>query len=290
VVTTVQLRECGLMSQAIYRRVQKRRLIRLYANVYAVGQLALSSGWRDQAAVLACGPGALLSHRSAGHMWEVRRTSSMRIEVTAPRARRGPDAIIVHRSRLIHPEDRAVVSGIPVTSVARTLVDLADVVSLPSLERAINQAELLGLFDLDALERTLARLPNRRGRGRLRHALDVYRPRTAFTRSGAERSFLRLCSDHGLPEPKANLSVAGHEVDFFWSDVGLIVEVDGAAIHQTRLAFHQDRRRDRELAAHGYQVVRMTERDLQDPAALAGEMKRLRGSRAAASVGRPTAA
>ena len=164
VVSTTQLRECGLTTQAIYRR-PKRRLIRLYPNVYAVGQLALSSGWREQAAVLACGPHALGSHRMGAAVWGFRRTSSATLEVTAPRGRRGPAGIIVHRSRLIHPEDRAVVSGIPVTSVARTLVDLADVLQLPSLRRAINEAELLRLFDLAALERTLARLPNRRGLG-----------------------------------------------------------------------------------------------------------------------------
>ncbi len=118
-------------------------------------------------------------------------------------------------------------SAIPVTRVARTLVDLADVLMLPGLQRAINEAELLGLFDLAALDRTLARLPNRRGRGRLRQALRLYRPNTAFTRSGGERSFLRLCSEHGLPEPKANLSVAGHEVDLLWPDAGLIVEATG---------------------------------------------------------------
>lgn len=289
VVSTTQLRECGLTSQAIYRRLQKRRLIRLYPNVYAVGQLALSSGWREQAAVLACGPDALGSHRMGAAVWGFRRTSSARLEVTAPRGRRGPAGIIVHRSRLIHPEDRAVVSGIPVTSVARTLVDLADVLALPSLRNAINEAELLRLFDLAALERTLARLPNRRGRGYLDAALSLYRPRTAFTRSQGERDFLRLCADHGLPKPKTNLSVAGREVDFVWRDAGLVVEIDGEAVHRTTQAFHEDRRRDRVLAAQGFLVVRVTHADLKEPASLASEMKRLLHARRA-SVGRLSAA
>jgi predicted transcriptional regulator of viral defense system len=194
VVSAGQLRGLGLSSQAIYRRLQKQHLIRLHPGVYAVGHLALSPRWRDFAAVLACGPDALLSHRSAADLWGLRRTSSPRIEVTAPRGRRGPAGIAVHRSRVVHSEDRTAVNAIPVTSVARTLVDLADVLSLAALKRAINEAELLGLFDLAALERTLGRLPNRRGRGRLRHALNLYVPTAAFTRSEGEREFIRLCA------------------------------------------------------------------------------------------------
>ena len=141
VVSREQLRALGLSSQAVYRRLQKRCLIRLHPGVYAVGHLALSSRWRDFAAVLACGPDALLSHRSAADLWGIRRTSSPRIEVTAPRGRKGPAGITVHRSRVVHFDDRTAVDAIAVTSVARTLADLADVLSLPALERAINEAE-----------------------------------------------------------------------------------------------------------------------------------------------------
>ena len=295
VVSARQLRDLGLSSQAIYRRLQKRHLIRLHPGVYAVGHLALSPRWRDFAAVLACGPDALLSHRSAADLWGVRRTASPRIEVTAPRGRRGPAGIDVHRSRVLHAEDRTAVNAIPVTSVARTLVDLADVLSLPALERAINEAELLGVFDLLAVERTLERLPNRRGRGRLRRALDLYIPTAAFTRSKGERDFVRLCADHGLPRPSANLAIAGEEVDLIWTDARLIVEIDGTAVHGTTRAFHEDRRRDRALATRGFQVVRVTERDLDDDAALAAEMKALRAQRLAeledrTAVGPPAAA
>ena len=140
----------------------------------------------------------------------------------------------VHRSRVIHPEDRTAVDAIAVTSVGRTLVDLAEVASLPALERAINEAELLGLFDLAALERTLERLPNRRGRGRLRRALAFYLPSAAFTRSKGERDFIRLCADHGLPQPSANLAIAGEEVDLIWTDARVIVEIDGRAVPAPR--------------------------------------------------------
>lgn len=290
VISTAQLRDCGLSSQAIHRRAQKRHLIRLHPRVYAVGHLALHPRWRDHAAVLACGPDALLSHRSAADLRAIRRTSSRRIEVTAPRGRHGPGSVLVHRSRLVHPEDRTVVDGIPVTSVARTLVDLADVLPLLDLQRAINEAELLGVFDLAALESTLARLPNRRGRGRLRRALGLYRPRSTFTRSQGERDFLALCRDHGLPQPGANLWVAGGEVDMIWPDAGLIVEIDGGAVHSTTRAFHEDRRRDRALAAQGFVVVRVTEADLANPAALAAEMKDLLDVRWRKPVGRRAAA
>ena len=281
VISTVQLRESGLTDQAIHRRVAKRRLIRLHLGVYAVGQLALHPRWRDHAAVLACGPEALLSHRSAADLWGIRRTSSTRIEVTAPRGRKGRAGIALHRSRVIHREDRAAVDAIPVTSVARTLIDLADVLSLPALQRAINEAELLGLLELTALARTLERLPNRRGRARLHRALALYQPRVAFTRSRGEREFIRLCADHGLPQPKANLTIAGLEVDLLWPDARLVIEVDGLEVHRTTRAFHEDRRRDRLLAARGFQVVRVTELDLEDGPALAAEMKALRGRRLA---------
>jgi hypothetical protein len=280
VVSREQLRALGLSSQAVYRRLQKRCLIRLHPGVYAVGHMALSSRWRDFAAVLACGPDALLSHRSAADLWGIRRTSSPRIEVTAPRGRKGPAGITVHRSRVVHFDDRTAVDAIAVTSVARTVVDLADVLSLPALERAINEAELLGLLSGGARAHSRG-LPNRRGRGRLRRALALYLPSAAFTRSKGERDFIRLCADHGLPQPSANLAIAGEEVDLIWTDARVIVEIDGTAVHGTTRAFHEDRRRDRALATRGFQVVRVTEHDLVTDAALAAEMKALRARRLA---------
>jgi hypothetical protein len=144
------------------------------------------------------------------------RSGSPRIEVTAPRGRRPRGGITVHRSRLIHPDDRAVVDCIPVTSVARTLVDLADVLSEPRLADALKEAEVLRLFDLTALEATLGRLPGRRGRHRLGRVLAEYSPEPRFTRTQIERRFLRLCAKHDLPLPDVNLWIAGHEVDFYW--------------------------------------------------------------------------
>lgn len=286
VVAQSQAIALGLTPQAIYRRRLRGNLIALYRGVYAVGHVALTARSRDLAAVLACGPEAVLSHRSAAALWGLRRTSSPRIEVTAARGRKPRDGVVVHRSRVLEEEDRALVDGVPITSVARTLVDLADVVDRSSLAKAVNEAELLGLFDLGALERTIERVSCRRGRGRLAGVLEAYRPQPEFTRSAGERRLLRLCREHGMPRPQANVWVAGHETDLYWPDARLAVEFDGRAVHGTTRAFHDDRRRDRALAACGILVTRVTERDLDDEATLAGELKQIRASRLASRTAR----
>jgi very-short-patch-repair endonuclease len=226
-----------------------------------VGHTALSPEGRDLAAVLACGPEAVLSHRAAGRRWGLLPFTT-RPEVTAPRSRAGPKGIVVHRTRCLPPEDRAEVDGIPVTSVARTLVDLADVLNERRLAKAVHEAEVLRLFDLRALERAQAAVPGRWGRHRLARVLAGYRDEPAFTRNDAERAFLELCEQHSLPQPRANAPLHGFEVDFFWPDRNIVVELDGAATHLTRKAFEEDRRRDRALAIKGIQVLRVTWRDL----------------------------
>jgi very-short-patch-repair endonuclease len=154
------------------------------------------------------------------------------------------------------------VDGLPVTSVARTLVDLADVLNERQLAKAVHEAEVLRLFDLRALEQAQASVPGRKGRHRLARVLAGYRDEPAFTRNDAERAFLELCEQHSLPQPIANAPLHGFEVDFFWPDKALVIELDGAATHLTRKAFEEDRRRDRALAVKGIQVLRVTWRDL----------------------------
>ena len=279
IVSLGQLLALGLTRRAIAGRSRPGRLIPLHRGVYAVGHAALTARSRDTAAVLACGPGALLSHRSAAHSWALLPSSSARIEVTASRGCKPKPGIAIHRSRLIHPDDRAIVNGIPTTSVARTLVDLAEVVSERRLGDAVNEAEVRRLFDLGSVEATLARLPGRKGRHRLRRVLAAYRPDPSFTRSRAERLFLRLCADHALPRPSTCLSLAGHEVDAYWPDARLAIEFDSHAFHRTTRAFHEDRRRDRRLATLGIQVSRVTWPDLQEPARLAAELRAIRSER-----------
>jgi very-short-patch-repair endonuclease len=193
---------------------------------------------------------------------------------------------VVHRSRCLHEADRDEVRGIPVTSVARSIVDLAEVLDEERLAKAVKEAEIQRTFDLLAIERVLTRLPGRTGRHRLAQVLAAYRPDPHFTRSGAERRFLELCQRNGLPTPRMNTWVGGHEVDAYWADVEVVVELDGVEAHGTRAAFHQDRARDRAMAAQGIRVVRVTWLDLQDGPGLANQLNAVRaasrGSSAAA--------
>jgi very-short-patch-repair endonuclease len=260
VVSLAQLRELGLTRHQIEGRVAARRLRPLHRGVYAVGHEALTWRARLLAAVCACGPGALASHRAAGAIHGL--ISFSRIEVTVAHGARARRGIAVHRSRHIAAEDRTVVDGIPTTSVARTLVDLADVLNERQLTRAVRQAELLKVFDLRAIEAALARVPGRKGRHRLRRVLVAYHPEPHLLRSRAERKLKRLCERHHLPQPQFNASVAGCEVDVYWPEAKLALEFDGAETHYTRHAFHQDRRRDRALAVEGIQTLRVTWPDL----------------------------
>jgi very-short-patch-repair endonuclease len=159
-------------------------------------------------------------------------------------------------------DDCAVVDAVPVTSVARTLVDLADVLTEKRLADAVHEAEVLRLFDLSKIEEAQARVSGRMGGHKLARVLGGYEE-PPMTRSEAERRFLELCESHSLPQPRTNELLHGLEVDFHWADENLVVEIDGAAAHHTKRAFEQDRRRDRALANQGIQVLRVTWSDLE---------------------------
>jgi very-short-patch-repair endonuclease len=287
VVSVAQLRELGFTKHAVRRRVESKRLQRLHPGVYAVGHDALTPDSRRLAAVLACGPGALLSHRAAGALQNLL-PSSPQFDVTVPLPRRSRPGLVIHRSRLIHPDDRSSVRGIPVTSVARTLVDLADVLSEERLAKAVHEAEVQRAFDLGAVEAVVGRLPGRKGRHKLSRVLAAYRPEPHLLRSEAERRFKRLCETHSLPQPQFNVHIAGHELDVYWEDVQVAVEIDGAETHHTRRAFHEDRARDRRLAAHAIRVVRVTWQDLDHEERLAAELRAIRAA-AVPAAGSPPA-
>ena len=262
VVALAQLRDLGVPEHVVRARRKAERWYALHRGVYAVGHEALTPKSHFIAAVYACGPGSLLSHRAAGALQGLLDATAV-IEVTARRGCKPKPGITVHRSRLIHPDDRALVDGIPTTSVARTLVDLADVLNERQLTRAVRQAELLKALDVRAIEATLDRLPGRKGRHRLRRLLSAYQPEPQLLRSRAERRVKALCRRHGLPKPQFNASVAGYEVDVYWPHAKLALEFDGAETHQTRFAFHEDRRRDRALAVEGIQTLRVTWPDVE---------------------------
>ena len=186
----------------------------------------------------------------------------------------------MHRSRTLTDEDRAVVDAIPVSSIPRTLLDLAGVAPR-QLDQALEKAERLQLFDLVAVESLLDRCGGHRGAPRLRHALALYAP-VAFTRSELERRFLILVEEAGLPAPAVNARVAGHEVDMLWPEHRFVVELDGYEFHRTRGAFERDRRRDEELKLAGYEVLRATaHRVAATPAAVAAGIATILRRRAA---------
>lgn len=221
------------------------------------------------AAVLACGPGAALSHRSAGQLWGLVPMSVAVPEVTRPRPFRGQVGIKAHHSWL--PDDELVlVDGIPVTSVSRTLLDLAGVLTKHQLERALNEAEVLRLTDKVSVPGLLERYPRRAGSAVLR---VLFRDRAAvrgITRRELERRFQVVLNGADLPRPRLNahLSVRGRffEVDCLWAAQRLIVELDGRQSHDTDLAFEKDRERDRLLLVEGWRVTRITWRQLRDDA------------------------
>jgi very-short-patch-repair endonuclease len=262
VVTRTQLREAGLPSHAIDRQLEVGLLRPLHRGVYALGPL-LSPRAPLMAAVLACGHRALVSHRSGAVVWDVwpRPSEMLPVDTTVEgyRGTRQP-GIRVHRVQVLPETDRTVVDGVPVTTVAKTLVDLAACASARDLERALAQALRRGLTSSSELMTLVTRWPGRRGRRRLLAALKAGEP--AFTRSEAEELLLQLLRKARLPKPEANASVGGFEVDFLWRSHRLVVEVDGFAFHSSAEMFESDRRRDALLTASGFRVMRITWRQL----------------------------
>jgi very-short-patch-repair endonuclease len=269
--------ELGFGPAAIQHSLRASRLHRLHRCVYAVGHPEVSEAGRLLAAVLACGPDAALSHRSAAALWGIRANQRRLIDVTAlQRNHRRHPGIAVHLVRNLHPDDRTSVQGIPVTTVARTLLDLAGVIRADGLERALEQAERLRLFDLRAVDALIARSRGRCGVKALRRALCDYRELPHLTRSELERRFLDLCRDASLPTPAVNAWINGYEVDVLWAAQRLVVELDGRSYHQTHAAFERDRRRDAELQLAGYRVFRVTRRWLEtEPAAVIAAVRAL---------------
>jgi predicted transcriptional regulator of viral defense system len=274
VVARRQLITLGLGRGAIAERLRKQRLHRIHQGVYAVGHRKLSHlGWW-MAAVLACGPGAVLSHRCAAASAGILEGWPTTVDVIAPRELHSRPGVRVHLGALADDE-RTERFGIPVTTVARTLLDLAAVLDVHALNRALERAEALGLADAVPLAALIERHAGQRGTASLRAALDEgLRP--AVTRSDLERRFLTFVDDAGLPRPLTNVVLDGIEVDCAWPERRVVVELDGRAYHRTMAAFERDRARDRRLAAAGWRPIRVTDRALRDePARLRSELTAL---------------
>jgi very-short-patch-repair endonuclease len=256
------LLELGFGRGAIDYGVASGRLHCYFRGVYLLGHEAITAKGRLSAAVLACGEGAVVSHRSAADWWGILPTSRRPVDVTAPgRTRTGRPGIDLHLVRALDPKDVAEHEGIAITTVARTLLDLAGVAKPRQLERAVNEADRLRLFDGKAVHELLARSPGRRGLKPLRALLTDFTPEPQL-RSELERAFWEMCLDYPLPLPLMNTTVNGYEVDAYWPEAKLIVELDGYEYHRHRKAFEEDRNRDAELLLAGYRVVRLTYRQL----------------------------
>ena len=260
VVASSQLAACGFSPSAITRMVASGRLIRLHRRVYAVGHNRLVARGRWLAAVLACGDDACLSHREAAVLTGLRQSARNRVDVTVPtRHGRSIPGIQIHRTQGIHPDDATEIDGIRVTTVARTLLDLCDVVPAARVRRAFEQAERMGELDYTAL-----RAVAERSRGR--HALKVFLPliaedhcKAARAKSDLEARFLDFIRRCDLPVPSVNALVGGYEVDAHWPGTTLIVELDSWAYHRSKRSFHADRNKWLDLRSKGFEVLTITD-------------------------------
>jgi very-short-patch-repair endonuclease len=253
-------------------------IVRVLQGVYAVGYRPLTRQGEWMAALLAMGPGAVLSHRSAGALWKIWGEGERKVvEVVIPRrhGRKRRHGVKIHRPEVLPPEELTEHSGFPVTTAPRTLLDLASSLSGRQLERAIDEAARLRLCTSEEMI-AVAQVARRPGSRRLLAALGIHEAGSTPTRSELEERFLAICRNRHLPQPEVNVPLLDYVVDFFWPEARLVVEVDGQATHGTRRAFQDDRDRDGRLAVADYRVVRFTWWDVtRRPAVVADRVRRL---------------
>jgi hypothetical protein len=268
VLSLPQLTTLGVSARAAQKRAAAGQLHRIHRGVYSLAPPELVSvRGRYMAAVLACGADAVLSHRSAAALHDLRSTARARIEVTVPRrSTLDHEGLEVHRSTTLTPADVTTVDGIPVTTVARTIADLADVLPERAVERALEQAAIMEVLDGRAVDEQIRRHP----RGACLHRLTSRGPLSAPTESELEERFLALCRSANLPAPERQVWLDPDDggpmvrADFVWRDQRLVVETDGARFHGTRRALERDGRRDQRLIVAGWQVIRITWRQLTE--------------------------
>jgi predicted transcriptional regulator of viral defense system len=258
VLTRQQLLATGHTPKSIKHKLATGRLHRVYNGVYAIGRPALTQPGRWMAAVLSCGPVAVLSHDSAAALWMIKPHKSNRIDVSVPAgiSRRQRRGIVLHRRLTLSADDVTRRDGIPVTTPICTLMDLGTRLDGGRLEAAINEADKLGLTDPEALRSAISLLARRPGVRRIRELLD--RGTFTLTDSELERRFLPLARIAGLPPPLTGARVSGFKVDFYWPDLGLVVETDGLRYHRTPTQQARDRLRDQTHTAAGLTLLRFT--------------------------------
>jgi very-short-patch-repair endonuclease len=280
VVGRSQLVAAGYGRGAIGARLRSGRLHRLHAGVYCVGHRKIAREGRWMAAVLACGPDAVLSHYSAAALWLIRPTSRTPIDVTVGHRSRSSATIRRHFSR-VPTDERGVKAGVPVTSVPRTIFDLAATEDADAVVSMLRESEFHNLWDRLSLWHLLERYSGKRGSQTVRLALERLKEEpSGRKRSRLEKRFTPFLRRHGLPTPRFNdwilLGPKRYQVDCHWPGTGQIVELDGWAGHRTKTAFREDRARDRTLRVAGYSVTRLTWNQLDDePEAIAADLRAL---------------
>jgi predicted transcriptional regulator of viral defense system len=294
-----QLRELGLSARAVQDRAATGRLHRIHKTVYSlVPKALLKREGLYMAAVLACGPGAVLSHRSAAVLHHLRDWGHTRIEVTVPRrsARTHP-GVAVHRSTTLTAKDITVIDGIPVTSLHRTLFDVAEVVDQRELEREFDQAQIVKGLDLNKINDQLARNPTRAAASKIRKVLTEHYIGSTPTENDLEEDFLAITRGLGLPDPRVQFWIdpgdGGRMIraDFAWPELRIVVETDGRRTHGTDQAFESDRRRDQRLVAAGWRVIRTTWRQIKfRPHELRETLLKLLGPASPNGTAKPAAA
>jgi very-short-patch-repair endonuclease len=262
VVARWQLQERGVHRWAVDKELARGHLLPLHRGVFAVGHRVLTYRGRWMAAVLACGPDAVLSHHAAAALHDLRPVPQGAIDVTVPTNRRHK-GIRTHISA-VPADQRTIIDRIPVTSLERTFLDYAEQATPRQLGNALEEAERRTILDLRKLRQVIDHSPGRRGLRPLTHALANLTDDPAWMQSPAEDLFLELIRATNLPLPRANVLIDGHLVDFAWPEHKVIVEVDGFHFHTTHEAFENDRKRDRRLQKLGWRVIRITYRDLHD--------------------------
>jgi very-short-patch-repair endonuclease len=262
-----QLLDAGVDRHAIDRRLGNGRVERVYWGVYSLPGTSELASAAEAAALLACGPGAVLSHHSAATLWELRPGQARPVHVTIPTDRGGPApaGVKLHRSRILTPADIRIRNGLPVTSPARTLLDVAATLPDRDIERLLDEAlfarRIVTRAEIGSLLRRAGGHP---GRARLTR-INAAHTRTTDTESPPAEKLFGLIRAAGLPEPEVQVQILEYKLDFFWPELNLAVEVDAYGTHGSPARFEADRRRDaRLLAERGIVVIRITRRMIEE--------------------------
>lgn len=263
VVAWRHLIDLGLGRGQIEDRIASGKLVPLHRGVFAVGHRRISLRGHWLAAVLACGPNAVLSYASAAQLWDMRGSRGP-IEVTRRAGHRRPHGVRLHQTRSLPPEHMTIEAGIPVTTPERTLLDMAARLDIRQLEHALVAADRAGRISWPELWSVVEAGNGRKGRGRLRRLCIQVDPRATEARSNPEIDFLALCREAKLPPPEVNVLVEGRMVDFHWRHARLIVEIDSYRYHGDRPAFERDHASTVVLMAAGYKILRATDLMLEE--------------------------